>query len=92
MTIIECLKIIQSHAHDADEKARRACLRSKYSIQDYWLCIEFRLQRLHDEIAMSAHLPNRCPSFEFRLHVQRFRKAEMKNVRRQGMVENGGGT
>ena len=78
MSIDEILDIIQDEACQADECAAEACKRSKYSVQDYHLCVEFYLQRLHDRIAREAGLGRRCPRFPFRQQVSQFRK----NVRR----------
>lgn len=68
------LDIIQAHAEEADRRAEEACKRSKYSIQDYHMCTEFAMQRLHDDIARSAGSQRRCPVFPFRARLNEFRR------------------
>jgi len=80
LSLAKILEIIRRSAREADEKARAACLRSKYSIQDYWLCIEFRLQALHDAIAREAGASIRCPRFPFRKAVDAFRRQQGKET------------
>lgn len=74
MDIDELLDIIQRHAEDADRRAEDACKRSKYSIQDYFMCVEFKMQQLHDDIARRAGSSRRCPTFPFRARLNEFRR------------------
>ena len=74
MTIREILAIIADEARMADERAENACKRSKYSVQDYHMCVEFALARLHDRIAQDAGLDVRCEIFPFRVKLSSFRK------------------
>lgn len=75
MDITKILSIIRSEAEDCDKKAEEACKKSKYSIQDYWMCVEYRLQRLHDRIAKESGQDIRCPHYPFRVRLAEFRKA-----------------
>jgi len=75
----DVVRMICREAKEADDKARAACVRSKYSIQDYWLCIEFVLQRLADRVARESGLAMRCPHYPFRQRIERLRK-EVKAV------------
>lgn len=68
---------IQDKAQEADNNAKNACLRSKYSIQDYYMCLEFWTQRLHDELAREYNLKRRCPIFPFRSKLSDF-KSELR--------------
>jgi hypothetical protein len=70
-----CLDILRAAALDADAKALDACRRSKYSIQDYWMCLEFWTQRLHDDIARDIGLDERCPHGEFRKRLAEFKRS-----------------
>lgn len=78
MTTDEILDIIQAHAEEADRRAEDACKRSKYSVQDYHMCTEFAMQRLHDDIARAANLTRRCPIFSFRARLNEFRRATIE--------------
>ena len=75
MTLDAVLDIIESHALEAGAKAEECCSRSKYSIQDYWMCIEFSFARLHDSIAREAGISRRCKHSSFRQAVASFRSA-----------------
>jgi len=66
---------IEEEARLCDTKAERACARSKYSIQDYWVCLEFQMQRLHDTIARDLGLSRRCPHFSFRKRLAEFKQS-----------------
>jgi hypothetical protein len=79
MNTDDILTIIADEARQADERAAVACERSKYSIQDYHLCIEFYLQRLHDRIAAESGSDRRCPQFPFRRRVADFRESLCAN-------------
>jgi hypothetical protein len=68
------LNEIEQEAQEADYKAMEACRKSKYSIQDYWLCIEFKMQTLYTRIAKRHNLPNRCKKGEFQEKVATFRR------------------
>jgi hypothetical protein len=72
------LEIIEDEAREADIKAAEACKRSKYSAQDYWMCIEFKMQRLHDKIAKEFGINKRCPHFPFRKKLLAFKKYLMQ--------------
>lgn len=74
MTIREVLAIIADEARLADERAENACKRSKYSVQDYHMCVEFSLQQLHDRIARESGLDVRCEIFPFRARLSAFRR------------------
>ena len=78
----DVIRLICREAKEADDKAMAACARSKYSVQDYWLCIEFRMQQLADRIARKAGLAMRCPKYPFRQRVDRLRKEEKAEVER----------
>lgn len=75
MNIDHTLDIIEDEARQADEKAAEACQKSKYSTSDYWICLEFALQRLHDRIAAEAGSSRRCPHFPYRLRLAEFRRS-----------------
>jgi hypothetical protein len=74
MTLNAILDIIESYALEAGAKAEECCVRSKYSIQDYWMCIEFSFARLHDSIAREAGLSRKCKHSSFRQAVATFRR------------------
>ncbi len=74
MKIEKVLEIIRDEALLADNRAADACSRSKYSIQDYFMCIEFYLQNLHDRLARESGLPIRCPHFPMRVKIAALRK------------------
>ena len=74
--------IICTMARDADKKAEDACAYSRYSIQDYWMCIEFQLQQLADVIAIKYNLDKRCPKYDFRKRLTEF-KNDIQNNRRK---------
>lgn len=65
---------IQDAAKEADEKAEESCKKSKYSIQDYWMCMEFWAQRLHDDLAREHGLERRCPHYPFRVKLAAFKR------------------
>ena len=71
-------------AREADERARLACQRSKYSVQDYWMCIEMRMSALADRIARKHYLSMRCPKFSFRMALNEFRKNQIKMLTYNG--------
>jgi len=73
--IDKILDRIEAHALKAGAKAREACIKSKYSIQDYWMCIEFSFSRLHDDIARENGLSRRCKQSVFRKAVAEFRRS-----------------
>ena len=68
------LTLIAEEAREADRKAERACSQSKYSIQDYWMCVEFKFQRLHDKIAREYSLPP-LEEQPYRKRLNEFRKS-----------------
>jgi len=72
--IKKILLMIEEEVREADEKAERACRQSKYSIQDYWMCVEFKFQRLHDRIAREHGLP-RLEEMPYRRKLNEFRKS-----------------
>lgn len=74
MTLDQILDIIQDEARQADDRASEACMRSKYSIQDYHICIEFYLQNLHDRLARESGLSRRCPHFPMRQMIANLRR------------------
>lgn len=74
MSIEEILKIIRDEALRADNRAAEACARSKYSMQDYHICIEFYLQNLHDRLAREAGLSTRCPVYPMRARIADLRR------------------
>lgn len=78
---------IKEQAKKADDKALDACKRSKYSIQDYWLCIEFKFQQTYDDLARSIGLSSRCPVFPFRQEVNSFRKLMINGLSLNRMAE-----
>lgn len=85
MTVNEILDVIQDEALQADRRAQNACERSKYSVQDYHMCIEFYLQELHDRIASQSGLSRSCPKFPFRQKLSKFRA----EVKRDTMIDDG---
>lgn len=72
--IKKILALIESEVREADEKAEKACKQSKYSIQDYWMCVEFKFQRLYDKIAKEHGLP-RLEAMSYREKLNEFRKS-----------------
>lgn len=74
MELNQILDTIQDEARQADERAAEACARSKYSMQDYHICVEFYLQKLHDRLAREAGLERRCPTFPMREKVANLRR------------------
>jgi len=72
--IKKILTLIKEEVHEADRKAEHACIQSKYSIQDYWMCVEFKFQRLHDRIAKEHGLP-RLEEMSYRRKLNEFRKS-----------------
>lgn len=56
----DILATLREAASDADENAALACRRSKYAVQDYYLCLEAWTQRLHNTIAAKYGLSERC--------------------------------
>lgn len=81
MSLDEILAIIRDEALLADNRAADACSRSKYSIQDYFMCIEFYLQNLHDRIAREAGLQVRCPHYPMRVRIAALRKEVLREIR-----------
>ena len=76
----EVFKILVSLKDDrsqADEEAEAACKQSRYSIQDDWMCLEFKLQRIHDQIA-KEHGYERVPDMPFRIKLNQFRRSLME--------------
>ena len=73
--LASALATMREEAINADAMALLACERSKYSVQDYWMCVEFVLQRLHDRIAREHGLSARCPIGPFRAKLNEFRKS-----------------
>ena len=67
------LDIVEQHARDCDGKAMNACASSRHSIAEYWICIEFKMQQLHDDLARRFGSPRRCPHFEFRQKLAQFK-------------------
>ena len=74
MTISSILTELRQAARHADRKAALACAKSKYSVQDFWMCMEFWTQRLHDRIAKKVGLKLICPHYPFRQQLTRFKK------------------
>lgn len=74
----EVFDLIVEAAREADERAQMACQRSKYSVQDYWMCVEMRMSALADKLARKHYLPIRCPIFSFRMALNEFRKSQIK--------------
>jgi hypothetical protein len=74
MDVGKILEIIRDEARQADSRAAEACKRSKYSMQEYHICIEFHLQKLHDRIAREAGLPIRCPIYPMRVRIAELRR------------------
>jgi len=72
--ILDILNEIEAEALEADQKAMEAYRKSKYSIQDYWLCIEFKMQTLYTRIAKKNNLEVRCKKGEFQEKVSEFRR------------------
>lgn len=62
----EHLEYLQVAAYDAGEKAGEAFSKSKYSTADYWLCVEFKLQRIHDDFAKSIGDKRKCGWSKYR--------------------------
>lgn len=87
MNIDGVLVILRDAALEADEMAMEACMRSKYSVQDYWMCMEFWTQRLHDRIAKESGINEKCPHGPFRSRLSEF-KASI----RASSAETGGET
>jgi hypothetical protein len=77
ITVAEVLAIISDEAMKADKKAEEACIKSKYSVQDYWMCLQFNLSSLHDRIARAAKLPTRCPRGRFSQALLEFKRQTM---------------
>lgn len=80
MELEQILSIIRDEALQADNRAAEACARSKYSIQDYHICIEFYLQNLHDRLAREAGLPIRCPNYPMRARIAELRKTVIRET------------
>ena len=74
MEIEQILSTIRDEAYQADLRAAEACKRSKYSIQDYHICVEFYLQKLHDRLAKEAGLEIRCGIFPMRQKIAVLRR------------------
>ena len=91
----EVFDLVVEEAREADERALLACQRSKYSIQDYWMCVEMRMANLANRIARKHYLPVRCPIFSYRMALNEFRKSQVKlltfeepvRVRQQGLED-----
>lgn len=81
MEVEKVLEIIRDEALLADTRAADACSRSKYSIQDYFMCIEFYLQNLHDRIAREAGLSVRCPHYPMRVKIAALRKEVSRELK-----------
>ena len=86
MTTREILAIIADEAKLADERAENACKRSKYSVQDYHMCVEFTLQQLHDRIATEAGIEVRCEIFPFRRKLSSFRRELLQDENQDRMI------
>ena len=65
---------IERHALECSEKAEVACKRSKHSIAEYWVCVENRLQQLHDSTATRFGSSRKCQHSTFRQKLNDFRK------------------
>ena len=74
MTVDDILAMIRDEAMMADRRAEEACMRSKYSVQDYWICIEMRMASLHDRIARAAGVHIRCPRGRFSARLLEFKR------------------
>jgi uncharacterized protein YydD (DUF2326 family) len=72
--IKQILDLIENEIVEADKKAERACQQSKYSIQDYWMCVEFKFQRLYDCIAKKYQFP-KMREMPYRRKLNDFRKS-----------------
>ena len=81
MEIEKVLETIRDEALLADTRAADACSRSKYSIQDYFICIEFYLQNLHDRLAREAGLVIRCPHYPMRVKIAALRKEVIRDLK-----------
>ena len=64
---------IKQEIKEADRKAEEACKKSKYSIQDYWMCVEFKFQGLHDLVAKEFGYP-KAEIMPYRKKLNDFRK------------------
>lgn len=84
-SIEKAMNLILSNIQGYDNKGHDACIRSKYAIQDYWLCLEFKFQQLYDDLAKIFGIDKKCPIFPFRNRVNDFRKNELRQTL------NGGG-
>ena len=69
--------MIEEEVRSADQKAEQACRQSKYSIQDYWMCVEFKFQRLHDQIAKEYGF-NKLDVMPYRSKLNNFRRSLIK--------------
>jgi hypothetical protein len=78
--VLRILARIEEEASACDAKAEQACIKSKYSIQDYWMCVEFKFQQLHDDLAREHGLPRRCRTFAFRKRLNEFRKSTKEDA------------
>ena len=70
----DILELLKDEIREVDGKAEMACKQSKYSIQDYWMCLEFKLQRIHDQIAKKYNF-DRLEEMPFREKLNEFRKS-----------------
>ena len=71
------LDLLKEEIRAADANAEKATRQSKYSIQDYWMCLEFKLQRIHDQIAKECGF-ERVPEMPYRKKLNEFRKSLLK--------------
>jgi hypothetical protein len=71
------LDLLKEEIRKADVNAEKATRQSKYSIQDYWMCLEFKLQRIHDQIAKEGGF-DRVPEMPYRKKLNEFRKSLLK--------------
>lgn len=64
---------LEFEALDAGEKGGEAFARTKYRIAEFWLCWEFRAQRLHDDFCKQFDIDKKCPHSAFRTFISRQR-------------------
>ena len=83
------LDLLKEEIRKADVNAEKATRQSKYSIQDYWMCLEFKLQRIHDQIAKEGGF-DRVPEMPYRKKLNEFRKSLLKQ-NDTSRENNGGG-
>lgn len=58
----------------ADARAKEACKRSKYSVQDFYMCLEFHLSRVFNRMAKNHGSSRRAEIGKFRNKLNEFKK------------------